>query len=146
MKFNVKNAALPLLLFFGIGINDSLMKYVEHNFLQNDESLFLTVVFMVSFVIGLVVLLRKVILKNERLSFGGLFSGLVLGSLNFGSTYFFIRSMKLFDATFFFPVVNVSIVALTSLLGVLIFHEKLSKINWADIFLAILAILLISTG
>jgi drug/metabolite transporter (DMT)-like permease len=146
MDFNLKKAALPFLLFLGIGANDTLMKYIEHHYLAGDESLFLTVVFFVALCIGMLLVLPKIIFNKKRLSLKGMFGGLILGSLNFGTTYFFIRSMKHFDTTVLFPVVNVSIVALTTFLGVLFFHEKLSKVNWAGIFMAILAILLISTA
>jgi len=146
MNFNLKKAALPFLLFLGIGTNDTLMKYIEHRYLVNDESLFLTVVFFVAFCIGILLVFQKIIFNKKRLSSKGLFVGLVLGALNFGTTYFFIRSMKHFDTSVLFPVINVSIVALTSFLGVLFFQEKLSKINWAGILMAILAILLISTA
>lgn len=146
MSFNLKKAALPFLLFLGIGTIDTFMKYIEHHYLENDESLFLTVAFFAALCIGILLVLQKMIYKKKKLSLKGLLGGLVLGTLNFGTTYFFIRSMKHFDTTVLFPVVNVSIVALTSLLGVLFFHEKLSKINWAGILMAILAILLISTA
>lgn len=146
MNFNLKKATLPFLLFLGIGTIDTLMKYIEHHYLVNDESLFLTVAFFVALCIGILLVLQQMIFKKKKLSLKGLLAGLILGSLNFGTTYFFIRSMKHFDTTVLFPVVNVSIVALTSLLGVVFFHEKLSKINWAGILMAILAILLISTA
>lgn len=146
VNINLENVILPFLLFLGIGINDTLMKYIEHHFIHDDESLFLTVVFMVSFVIGVVVIVQKILFTKTRLSLKGLLSGLILGVLNFGTTYFLIRSMKHFDASLLFPVVNVSIVALTSLFGVMLFHEKLSRVNWAGILMAILAILLISIG
>lgn len=144
MKFEFRNAILPLLLFIGIGTNDTMMKYIEQNYLNGDESLFLTVAFLMAFCIGCLLILEKIVFKKKKISLKGLFGGLILGSLNFGTTYFFIRSMKHFDATVFFPVVNVSIVALTSIIGVLLFHEKLSRVNRAGILMAIFAILLIS--
>jgi len=146
MKFSFKKAALPFFLFLGIGTNDTLMKYIQHNYITNDESLFLTVVFLAALLIGLVVLIYAIVFDGKKLSVIGFFSGAFLGALNFGTTYFFIRSMKYFETTILFPVVNVSIVALTTLFGVLLFREELSRVNWAGIFIAILAILLISTG
>jgi len=141
---NLKRIILPALLFFGIGTNDALMKYIQHSYLTNDLSLFLTILFFVAFVIGLIVMLIMLIYKREVFSFKNVFWGFVLGSFNFGSTYFFIQSMSTFETSVLFPVVNVSIVILSSLIGLFIFKEKLSWVNWLGIMVALAAIVIIT--
>jgi drug/metabolite transporter (DMT)-like permease len=76
----------------------------------------------------------------------GVLAGFVLGSLNFGATYYFVRSMKLFESAFLFPVVNAGIVSLVAIIGFLFFNEKLSKYNWIGILTAVVAIIMISRG
>jgi multidrug transporter EmrE-like cation transporter len=140
----LKRIVLPALLFFGIGTNDAMMKYIQHNYLTNDLSLFLTILFFVAFIIGLIVMLITLINGKEAFSVKNVFWGFILGSFNFGSTYFFIQSMSVFESSVFFPVVNVSIVVLSSLIGLFIFKEKLRWINWLGIMVALTAIVIIT--
>lgn len=146
MKVKWKNVVLPLLLFLGIGTNDTMMKYVEFNHLAGDETLFLTIVFFAAFMMSFVALVIQIASGKEKFSAINIISGFILGSLNFGSTYFFIKSMSLFESSFLFPVFNVGIVVLTSVIGLTVFKEKLSRINWLGIGLAMLALLLITNA
>ncbi|MEA3476964.1 MAG: EamA/RhaT family transporter, partial [Bacteroidota bacterium] len=71
-------------------------------------------------------------------------AGIILGLINFGSTYYIIKSMASFESSVVFPIVNVGIVSLSTLTGFFIFREKLSWINWLGIFLSLTAIMLIA--
>jgi uncharacterized membrane protein len=44
----------------------------------------------------------------------------------------------------FIPIMNISVVGLSSIIGFLVFKEKLRRINWIGIFLAFIAILFIA--
>lgn len=101
-------------------------------------------VFFIAFVISLVIIVSRIASGKETFSGKSILSGFILGSLNFGSTYFFIKSMSVFEPSFLFPVFNIGVVVLTSIIGLTIFKEKLSKINWLGIGIAMIAILLIS--
>jgi drug/metabolite transporter (DMT)-like permease len=54
--------------------------------------------------------------------------------------------MGLYQASFLFPVVNVSVVLLSSLSGMLFFKERPGKINLTGMVMAVIAIFLISAG
>jgi drug/metabolite transporter (DMT)-like permease len=146
VNISIKRIVLPTLLFLGIGANDTIMKYIEHHYLVGDESLLLASVFFISMVIGVMVLLVRNIREKKTLSIKSVYTALILGSLNFGATYFFIRSMMKIESSLLFPGVNVGIVVLTSLSGLIFFKEKLTPVNWIGIFTAIIAIVIISSG
>ncbi len=138
----------PLLLFAGNGINDTLMKYTEYHFVadSNDLILFLSVVFLTALIIGGSISIIKYIKKKYALSLRNVAAGTLLGLLNFGSTYYILVSMGLYDSSVVFPVTNAGIVSLSALTGYFFFREKLSGRNWAGIGLAIIAILLIANA
>lgn len=71
--------------------------------------------------------------------------GIILGAANFGSLYFLIAALNhaKLDSFLVFAVNNMSIVALSALLGTLLFKEKLYKINFAGIALAIASLYLL---
>ena len=81
---------------------------------------------------------------KQKIHLRNIIGGMILGFLNFGTTYYLIMAMGVFQSTVLFPVQNVGIVVLSALAGFIIFKEKLSVINWIGILLSIIAILLIA--
>jgi len=72
--------------------------------------------------------------------------GFLLGIPNYFSIYFFILALRIdgLDSSSIFIINNVSIVLLSTLLGIVCFKEKISPKNWIGIGIAILSILLIT--
>jgi EamA domain-containing membrane protein RarD len=69
--------------------------------------------------------------------------------VNFGSIFFLVRALnyssaagKGMDSSVIFGANNISIVALSVLVGLLIFKEKLKFVNWIGVVLSALALLL----
>jgi uncharacterized membrane protein len=54
------------------------------------------------------------------------------------------KAMGYFESSFFFPVFNVSIVGLSTLIGIVFFKEKLNRTNKIGTVLAIITILLLA--
>ncbi len=146
LKINYRFVLLPLLLLLGNGMNDVLVKYSEYFYLHQDEGLFLSFIFLVALIMGMVVLFFKQFLKGRFISLKNLTGGIILGSLNYWGAYFFLLSMERYEASFLFSLVNVGIVGLSAIASYLIFKEKLNKMNWVGILIAIIAIILVSMG
>ena len=135
---------LPVLLFLGNGITDAFLKYSEHNFISNETVLFLAIVFTISLIICICISTGRYFIFKQKIHIRNIIGGIILGFLNFGTTYYLIMAMGVFQSTVLFPVQNVGIVVLSALAGFIIFREKLSVINWSGILLSIIAILLIA--
>ena len=146
MRFNYHYALLPLLLLIGNGINDTVVKFVQFNFLNGDENIFIEVVFVIALLIGGFYLAILMMMGKELLHLKSVLVGFFLGAVNFFGAWFFLKSMSIYEASFLFPVVNVSVVVLSSLVGLTIFKENLRKINVVGIIMAVVAIFLISIG
>ena len=145
-EFNKQYFYLPILLFLGTGFNDTIVKYVQFNFLNGDESVFVDTVFSVSFLVSVLVLIWSIVFKNIKIDKYSILAGLFLGAVNFFGAWNFLKSMSYFQASVLFPVVNVSVVSLSSLIGIVLFKEKLKKINIIGLGIAIIAIIMISLG
>lgn len=143
-KINKKYLLLPLLLFIGNGANDSILKHSQKFYIGDETELFLSTAFLFSFFLGAIVLLIDLSKNNKKIRFKHIAAGIILGLLNYTSTYFFVKGLFYFQSAFFFPIFNVSIVCIAALVGYFIFHERLSKVNWFGILLALAAILLIT--
>ncbi len=135
---------LPILIFFGNGIIDTSLKYIEHHFISNDYTLFLTWIFIISLIIGSIVSFVKFLSNKQTFKIRNIIGGTILGLLNYTTTYFMLLAMNRFQSNVLFPIQNVGIVMFSALLGLVLFKEKLSTTNWLGILLSISAILLIA--
>jgi drug/metabolite transporter (DMT)-like permease len=141
-----KTLYLPFFLFLGTGLNDLLMKTADYHYIEDDLLLLLSVIFFVALIIGGLLLSFKLLGNINKLDPKSLVAGMLLGLVNFGSTYFLFKSMEYFDSSLMFPVRNTGIVVLSALAGYFVFNEKLNRTNWTGILLAVVAILLVAAG
>ncbi len=142
-KTNRVYFALPLILFVGSGITDSLIKYVQATQISAAQTTaYTTFVFFVAFLCGLIISLLKTTTNSNPLHAPSWFFGLLLGLVNFGSLYFFINALNKsnMESSLVFALNNMSIVALSALFGAFLFKEKLNKFNIAGILLALLSL------
>jgi drug/metabolite transporter (DMT)-like permease len=140
---------LPAIIFIGSGFLDTLLKYVEQSFLNyNNTNAFFIVAFGTAACLGIVSLL--VLLAGRKIKFDArsIVAGIAIGIPNYFSIWFFIRMLKQYQghSSAVIPINNIGIVLFSSVMAWLLFKERLSAINWAGIFLAIIAISLIAFG
>lgn len=154
-KENVKTNLiwLPLLVFVGSGLIDITINAANQLYLKSttESALFSICTFISAFVIGSGVLMylafiKKTISLKEISAPKNIVGGLVLGIPNYFSIYFIFKSLEsnILQSAQLFPVLNLSNVALSAVLGWLVYREKLSVLNITGIVLAVLSILLIS--
>jgi drug/metabolite transporter (DMT)-like permease len=146
IKVKKEYVLLPLLLLIGTGTNDTIVKYVQYNFLNNDENIFVETVFVFSFIFSLIFLTIKSFIKGYQLDVKSIIAGLILGVVNFFGAWFFLKSMSIFQASVLFPVINVSVVVLSTFAGMIFFKEKLRAINIIGLTVALIAILMITSA
>jgi drug/metabolite transporter (DMT)-like permease len=139
---------LPLIVFIGSGIIDTLVNYASKRLIHSpkEDALFTGFGFYIAGCIGVLWLLYLIIFKKEKLLFKSVIAGILLGIPNFFSIYFILKALScnVLESSQLYPVANVFIVILSSLGGILFFKEKLNKLNYLGIGLSILAIGLIT--
>ena len=145
--FNKAGLLFPILLFLGSGIIDTTLKYVQVNFVQNNEaSLFSGSLFGFAAFFGLLILLIKTLQKREPFGFKNIIAGIVLGIPNYFTIVFLIKAMQTsgFESSTLFTINNVSVVVVSTLVGLLLFKEKFSLKNKIGVILAIIGIVLVT--
>jgi len=133
----------PILLFIGAGIIDTSLKYIQTSYVPSeDTSLFSGVLFGLAGLIGIIFFL----FKPKPITLKNVLGGIVLGIVNYYSIYYLLKALDTdgMQSSEFFSINNVAIVMLSTLLGVLIFKEKLNSKNKLGVLIAIISILLIS--
>lgn len=150
MPTDKANYILPILLFLGSGTVDVFLAYSEKTYLTTDEAFlsFIAVIFTIAGLIGTFLLLVRIIQKKDRIHGKSILAGAVLGLINYGSIFFLLKTLGsgLLDRSTIFPANNMGIVALSALMGLVLFKEKLSTKNTIGIGLALVAIVVLTLG
>lgn len=134
----------PAVVFLGFGIIDILFKQIALcTVLPYTTSLFM--VFDIALAVSLLIVVYDVVLKKEKLQSKNILFGALVGMFNFGNILFYLKAHKAFaeNPSTVFAGMNMGVIVLGSLVGLLFFKEKLSKINFIGIFLALIAIIFI---
>jgi|YNPMSStandDraft_1061717.scaffolds.fasta_scaffold00154_24 drug/metabolite transporter (DMT)-like permease len=138
---------LPIILFLGLGVSDSMLKYVQQVYAFDLKTTSLTAfIFSVSFFTALLwSFFKKDFIKNI-LKLKTIIAGLLLGLFNFGSTYFLFMSLKYskLDHSLVFGIINLSIILLSVFIGYSVYKEKLSKLNLIGVFTALSSLILMN--
>ena len=147
-----KRTFLPLVLFIGMGLVDSLVKFAQHSYVSDRETaLFSAVLFTMAFLTGMVILPFRKEGISEFKKKAVWWWGLLLGIVNFGSIYLMVSALNhvneygsRIDSSIIYGANNIGIVSLSVLAGLVIFHEKLRTVNWIGIGISAGAIVLFS--
>jgi drug/metabolite transporter (DMT)-like permease len=134
----------PAVVLIGFGIIDILFKQIAlYTTLPYPTSLF--VVFVISLIIAIGIVVFGMIAKKEKLTVRNILFGGLVGLFNFGNILFYLKAHKAFseNPSTVFAGMNMGVIILGSLVGLLFFREKLSKINFIGIILALIAIIFI---
>jgi drug/metabolite transporter (DMT)-like permease len=135
----------PALVFVGFGVIDVLFKQ-----LASDKTIVYTtamlMAFCISFVVALIILAYTVFIKKQRIELVNFACGIVLGCFNFGNILFYLKAHRSMtdSPSIVFAAMNMGVIVVGSLVGIIIFKEKVTKVNYAGIALALVAILLIT--
>lgn len=138
---------LPFLLFLGSGIIDTSIKYLETTYVsKNGIPIFSATIFGCAAIIGLSILIYKALNRSLVFETKNIAGGLVLGVINYYSIVFLLKALQIegLESSTLFTVNNVAIVMVSTLFGLFLFKESISRKNWFGISLAIVSILLVT--
>lgn len=124
-------------VWVGYGVIDVLFKQLAKSGAAFSSSLLIT--FSLAGVLLFIWLLSQKVTWRLR----NLYAGLLLGLLNFGNIYFYIRAHQQFpdNPTLVFSAMNIGVISVGTVIGAIAFKEKLSRSSLLGIGLAICAII-----
>lgn len=141
--------AMPLLLFVGSGLLDTMIKYVEQAFLNpGNQDAYLITAFFVAATVGMLILLFQFMTGRQKFSGKAVLAGVGIGVPNYFSIWCLLGALKGYagNSSAIIPINNMGIVLFTAIVAWLGFKEKLSAVNWLGILLSLGAIALIAYG
>ncbi|MFV8327707.1 EamA/RhaT family transporter [Flavobacterium sp. ZS1P14] len=134
----------PAVVLLGFGLIDILFKQIALDAsLPYTTSLF--VVFGIALVIMIIAVIYEVIVGKVELNIKNILFGCLVGIFNFGNILFYLKAHQAFaqNPSTVFAGMNMGVIIIGSLVGIFVFKEKLTKMNFAGLFFALLAIILI---
>ena len=124
-----RSLLLPVMVFLGSGIIDASIKYMEENHVSTNEfPIFSATVFGAAACTGILFILLRSFKKPLKLNFKNVLGGIALGVPNFFSIFFLLRALQneTLNSASIFTLNNVAIVMFSTLLGIVLFKEKIS--------------------
>ncbi len=134
-----------LLVFIGFGVIDVCFKLVSQiTAIPYTTSLFL--IFCLSFILSLAYILYLSALKKTKLQLVNFVCGCVLGFFNFGNILFYLKAHREMaeQPSTVFAAMNMGVIITGSIIGIFLFKERLSRLNYFGLVLALIAIILIT--
>ena len=146
LSFDKKYLWLIIVVFLGQGISDSIFNDFAQKFPNEGGYLFFIVLFFIASMSGIIIHTVKSIKKKNPFQLKSVFWGVIFGVPNFFSLLFFLRALAApnLNSSIVFTLVSMGVVVSSSLIGIFLFKEKLSKTNWIGILLSICAIYIFS--
>lgn len=144
LSFDKKYIWLIILVFVGQGLSDSLFNDFAQKFPNEGGYLFFMVLFFMASFSGILILTGKSFKKKKPLQLKSMFWGIIFGIPNFFSLVFFLKALGNLESSIVFPLVSMGVVVSSTLIGMFLFKEKLSKSNWIGILLSLCAIYIFS--
>jgi drug/metabolite transporter (DMT)-like permease len=135
----------PAVVLVGFGTIDILFKQIAlTTSLPFTTSLF--IVFGISLILILAVAIFEIVLKKAHFKSNNLLFGALVGVFNFGNILFYLKAHQAFakNPSTVFAAMNMGVIILGSIIGIVVFKEKVSRNNYFGLLLAIVAIVLIS--
>ncbi|MBP6810512.1 MAG: hypothetical protein KA138_03290 [Saprospiraceae bacterium] len=144
---NSKNLLwIPIATWILAGLLEVLLVRVQNEgFTDMSDPTFIITIFGTAGILGLLLAIVGWATGRLQFSWKNVAAGIILGIPNYGSMLFMLFALDSgLEGSFVFPVANVSIIVVTTIGAVTLFRERLSKLNWAGVALAVTAIGLIT--
>jgi len=136
----LKGMIWGILLFTAYGVTDFSFKILAELDPQADPKAFMVPIFSTALLVTLPSLLKQGKPKKTSLIWGAL-----LGAANVLTTYCWFKALALIPGSVAFPTLGLGVIAITTLAGLVIWHEKLRPANYVFLALACVAVLLINS-
>jgi len=134
----------PALVLLGFGLIDLLFKQIALT-----STLPFTTSLLVLFSISLVIMVLfngyEMLFQRIKIDFKSIIFGGLVGIFNFGNILFYLKAHKAFsqNPSTVFAGMNMGVIVIGTLVGIFVFKEKVTRLNIAGLFLALMAVVFI---
>jgi drug/metabolite transporter (DMT)-like permease len=138
---------LPILVFITFGCYFSILKYLQTYYLDNSSYHYYVMSgFVFSFVSSIVIGLGKGLISPSDFGVKHVLAGIFLGVVNYVAVYALLTVLALegWQSSQLFPIYSVGVVAVSALLAMLLFGERLSRQKTLGLAVGMAAVVLLN--
>jgi drug/metabolite transporter (DMT)-like permease len=137
----------PLVVFAGMGAIDILFKLVAQLTGVPFADVLLAT-FVLAFVLAALAVIALYVGGRMRWRWRNVGGAALLGVFNFGNILFYVQAHRhlAHDPALVFSAMNIGVIVLATLVGVWWLGERIGRLNWAGLALAVVAVLVLATA
>lgn len=138
---------LPILVFVTFGCYFTIIKYAQANYLdEGSYHAYVMAGFLCAFATSLAIGFGRKLLAPSRFALKHFWAGLFLGAINYAAVYALIKMLALegWQSSQLYPIYSVGVVAVSTLLAMMLFRERLSKMRTVGLFVGLAAVALLN--
>jgi drug/metabolite transporter (DMT)-like permease len=138
---------LPLLLFFTFGCYFTIIKYAQAHFLnESTYHPYVMAGFLFAFLTSVIIGAARRLLVVRHFRIGHALAGVLLGAVNYIAVYALIKMLALtgWQSSQLYPVYSVGVVGVSTLLAMILFRERLSRMRAVGLFVGLISVALLN--
>jgi drug/metabolite transporter (DMT)-like permease len=138
---------LPLLVFVTFGCYFTIIKYAQAHFL-NEATYhpYVMAGFVFAFITSIAIGVARRLLVVRHFRVRDALAGVFLGIVNYAAVYALIKMLALegWQSSQLYPIYSVGVVSVSTLLAMILFRERLSKMRTVGLFVGLLSVALLN--
>jgi drug/metabolite transporter (DMT)-like permease len=138
---------LPVLVFITFGCYFIVIKYAQARYLDNSSyHSYVMSGFLFAFLSSLAICAARGVLASADFAVKHGAAGLLLGIVNYAAVYALVKALALdgWQSSQLYPIYSVGVVAVSTLLAMLLFNERLSHTRKAGLIVGLIAVVLLN--
>jgi drug/metabolite transporter (DMT)-like permease len=138
---------LPIVVFITFGCYFVIIKYAQARYLDNDSyHPYVMLGFLFAFFSSLAICAGRGVLAWADFAVKDCAAGLLLGIVNYAAVYALVKALALdrWQSSQLYPIYSVGVVAVSTLLAMLLFNERLSRARTAGLIVGLIAVVLLN--
>jgi drug/metabolite transporter (DMT)-like permease len=138
---------LPVLVFVTFGCYFSILKYLQSYYLDNSSYHYYVMSgFVFAFVSSIIIGICQGLFSSADFHVRHIVAGILLGGVNYIAVYALLNvlALKGWESSQLFPIYSVGVVAVSALLAVVFFKERLSREKTLGLIVGLAAVVLLN--
>ena len=138
---------MPVLVFITFGCYFSILKYLQAYYLDGSSyHAYVMSGFIFAFVSSIAIGVSKGVFSSGDFRMKHILAGIFLGGINYVAVYALLEVLALrgWESSQLFPIYSVGVVAVSAMLAMLIFRERLSKQRTIGLAVGLIAVALLN--
>jgi drug/metabolite transporter (DMT)-like permease len=138
---------LPPLLFLAFGCYFTIIKYAQVHYLnESTYHPYVMAGFLFAFLTSVIIGAARKLLVVRHFRIGHALAGVLLGAVNYIAVYALIKMLALagWQSSQLYPVYSVGVVGVSTLLAMILFRERLSRMRAVGLFVGLISVALLN--